>query len=837
MSKTTPKDKEKETGEDATDTTDTANPPPFFTSATITTKHGKSLNGCAIKPSWRKTEEDRNKDLLAAAVGNEFVYIYRLPADRNCIELLNTITFKFMVDPTMQKDHDELYRVAWVCDEIDNYSSKIVTAGKKGLIYVVNVVDNKMKRVLEGNRGEINDIRTNPSNPGMFATASTDFTVRVWHIRAKYCLVIFNNPAAHVSKILSVDWSPDGRSLFSGGFDHRIVCWNLSEENVKSHLKKCYKRIKAGRSIENIKDELNMDPRLRLAEKIFDPHGHTLIVKTVNNLANEIHFDRVDSLRIIGFNGVKYIISKSAGERAQLKVWRFGTWGDVVEKKLDGPLRAVTHLDKKNLAMSEDWFTKMDVDLSRKWVATAGEGLVVFFNLKSINNEYVSRIGTSQLRQAAFSENGKILLAVGEEGVVARFDRNEDFIQNNLLQSLSLEENNKTDTNEPSTSKLSVSQASRQFNREDSIDEEDMYMPSTSGTANRFQPPPIDFLDYELDHNRPSTSGPTTCGPSRKVPRCYLRALRSIDEGNSQDPVNIDQDSMPMETAPSCSLKRASRRQLHSSDFATEEGSRMEVKFRREESSSTSTQSTNRVDENTSLDRAPVEPLSDAFSASLTRTPMSPLRQDKKAVANAKPSSRNSHDSSEDREPANKEYSPNSDREHPHRNRTGTEKDRKDDEVVGRRISEATEFDQQMHGSVASSTGRFTNDIVPTGTTSNQTVTRGRSRGRPLKIRYGWQRSNPHVNNTRPSSSGQPGSQQPRRGVGRPRWSGRQVQVPRSSLTTINLPATSSFERSVSGVTVTESTRGPGRPRRPIQPTEGAEAALIDSNKMDAHQK
>ncbi|CAP27583.2 Protein CBG07525 [Caenorhabditis briggsae] len=68
----------------------------------------------SIKSSYRKTEEDRNKDQLAAAVENEFVYVYQLPANRSCIELLNTITFSFMVDPTMEKDHDELYRVAWV---------------------------------------------------------------------------------------------------------------------------------------------------------------------------------------------------------------------------------------------------------------------------------------------------------------------------------------------------------------------------------------------------------------------------------------------------------------------------------------------------------------------------------------------------------------------------------------------------------------------------------------------------------------------------------------------------------------------------------------------------
>ncbi|PIC20983.1 hypothetical protein B9Z55_025983 [Caenorhabditis nigoni] len=774
MSQASREKKRKEPGGDAMDPTD---PPPFFTSATITTKHRKALIGCSIKPSWKKTEEDRNKDQLAAAVGNEFVYVYRLPVDGNRIELLNTITFKFMVDPTMKKDNDELYRVAWVCDEIDSYSSKIVTAGKKGLIYVVDVVDNKMERVLEGNKGAINDIRTHPTNPGMFATASTDLTVRVWHIRAKHCLVIFNNPAAHVSKILTVDWSPDGRSLFSAGFDHRIICWNLAEENVRSHLKKCYKSIKAGRSIDNIKDELNMDPKLRLAERIFDPRGHTLIVKTVNNLANEIHFDTVDSLRVIGYNDVNYIVSKSTGKTSQLKFWRFGTWGDVVEKKLDGPLRAVTHLDKKNLPMSEEWFTKMDVDASREWVATVGEGVVVFFNLKSLNDEYVARIGTSQLRQVVFSENGRILLAVGDGGVVARFDRNDEFIQNNLLQSLSLADNDVTDSNVPSTSESSVSRARRrQFYREVVIDDEDMNMSSTSGTAHRRQPSPSSSVDYELDYSRPSTSG--TYGPPS------------------------------MDTVPARSLRKASRRRRQSSECSTEE-SETRVKSRRActPSMRANKEESYPADENVTVGRAPVKPSSNAFSGPRTRIPMSPRRQ--KSIANAKASSQNAHEGGRYVQLWNRGDLSNSDREQLHQDRSGIEEDQEDEEEVGRRRSEATGTEQPIDGDAASSTGQQTNANISNGTSSNQvTLSRGRSRGRPPRIRFGWQRSAPH--NTRPSISGQPSSQQPRRGVGRPRGSVRRVQVPRSSpteQTTTNLSESSS-------TAIRGSTRGPGRPRK-----------------------
>ncbi|ULT84703.1 hypothetical protein L3Y34_013392 [Caenorhabditis briggsae] len=480
ISKTTRKDKEKETGGDASDPTNPADPLPFLTTATITTKHGKSLKQPAQSNHLigkRKRTETRTNSQL------------------------------------------RLKMSLWIRQWRRITTNSTEWHGS----HLCRLYRHKMERVIEGNRGEINNIRTSPTNPGM----------------AKYCLVIFNNPAAHVSKILTVEWSPDGRPLFSGGFDHKIVCWNLAEENVKSHLKKCYKRTKAGRSIENIKDELNMDPRLRLAEKIF---------------------------------------------------------------------------------------------------------------------ENVSRIGASQHRQLVFSDKGRIL---------------------------SLEE---------------------------------------SDTC------PISVLNYELDYNRPSTSGPTTCGPSREVSRCYLHVLRSIGEGNSQNPVDID--DMPMNTVPA-------------------------FKTRKELSLSMPPASTNPADENITMDQPPVKAHG----------------QDKSS---------------------NREYSLHSNEEQPHQNRSGTEKCQKDEVDVGKRRSEPPTTVRAMDN-VANSPEEAMDDNMTNGTSSNHvSMTRGRSRGRPIKIKFGWQRS--AVNNARQPTSGQPGSQQPRRGVGRPRWNGIRQQSPRlppTVQTTTNLSESS----------------------------------------------
>ncbi|CAP27584.2 Protein CBG07523 [Caenorhabditis briggsae] len=505
----------------------------------------------SIKSSYRKTEEDRNKDQLAAAVENEFVYVYQLPANRSCIELLNTITFSFMVGRHEKNDvleipfKDAPRGVELVKARIEGaaplpteprgqresgrpiaYIKARTTAVRRVTLSVVHRdggSDNGegSRRTLQSGMGLIYVVyivikwsgrnQQHPNEPYEPWDVCHCITVPVWHIRAKYCLVIFNNPAAHVSKILTVEWSPDGRPLFSGGFDHKIVCWNLAEENVKSHLKKCYKRTKAGRSIENIKDELNMDPRLRLAEKIF---------------------------------------------------------------------------------------------------------------------ENVSRIGASQHRQLVFSDKGRIL---------------------------SLEE---------------------------------------SDTC------PISVLNYELDYNRPSTSGPTTC------------------------------------------------------EYSTED-SKVAVKTRKELSLSMPPASTNPADENITMDQPPVKAHG----------------QDKSS---------------------NREYSLHSNEEQPHQNRSGTEKCQKDEVDVGKRRSEPPTTVRAMDN-VANSPEEAMDDNMTNGTSSNHvSMTRGRSRGRPIKIKFGWQRS--AVNNARQPTSGQPGSQQPRRGVGRPRWNGIRQQSPRlppTVQTTTNLSESS----------------------------------------------
>ncbi|CAO4387231.1 unnamed protein product [Caenorhabditis nigoni] len=204
--------------------------------------------------------------------------------------------------------------------------------------------------------------------------------------------------------------------------------------------------------------------------------------------------------------------------------------------------------------------------------------------------------------------------------------------------------------------------------------------------------------------------------------------------------MEIDEGSIPMDTAKARSLIKASQCRLHSSECSNEES---ETRVKSREACfplmPVNQEFTDPADENVNQESG--TPSSDAFSGSRIRMPMSPRGQ--KSIANAKTSSQNAHGEG------------------------------------GKRRSEPPATDQPMDDNVRDLTGQPSNDDNRNGISIQHVkVTRGQSRMRPRKIKFEWQRSAP--NNTRQSTNGPPG-------VERPRWSGRQMQVPRSSPTPIDL--------------------------------------------------
>ncbi|PIC47734.1 hypothetical protein B9Z55_006977 [Caenorhabditis nigoni] len=218
---------------DPTDTNSKDHPQkPFIGSSRLFEKPISSFYGCAFNPFVSK-----NENPIAAAVGDEYISIYSFPPFQP--EMLRTARIQLT-------NKDSLYTVAWCYDNLEPNPHKIVTGGESGVIYVLDAATSSLDRQLVGHMDAVNDIRTSPKNPALVATASKDNTVRIFHIRSESCLVILGGHQAHLDSVISVDWSHDASMVVSCGHDHRVVGWNLTQNPIKRHLRRCLKIVDLG---------------------------------------------------------------------------------------------------------------------------------------------------------------------------------------------------------------------------------------------------------------------------------------------------------------------------------------------------------------------------------------------------------------------------------------------------------------------------------------------------------------------------------------------------------------------------------------------------------------
>ena len=84
-----------------------------------------------------------------------------------------------------------------------------------------------------GHKGPVLDIKWNPFNDNVIASSSDDCTVKLWHIPEGGLIRSLADPlvtlAEHKRRVPFIDWHPTANGiLFSVGFDHSILVWNVS---------------------------------------------------------------------------------------------------------------------------------------------------------------------------------------------------------------------------------------------------------------------------------------------------------------------------------------------------------------------------------------------------------------------------------------------------------------------------------------------------------------------------------------------------------------------------------------------------------------------------------
>jgi polycomb protein EED len=101
-------------------------------------------------------------------------------------------------------------------------------------------------RILPGHGKGINDLAVSPLSTNLIASASEDYTIRLWNLHPKFdkqpCVAMFCGEG-HKQPVLATSFHPNGRWMLSGGLDTAVCLWSVpapaeldkTEEELQDH--------------------------------------------------------------------------------------------------------------------------------------------------------------------------------------------------------------------------------------------------------------------------------------------------------------------------------------------------------------------------------------------------------------------------------------------------------------------------------------------------------------------------------------------------------------------------------------------------------------------------
>nr|VZI42690.1 unnamed protein product [Spirometra erinaceieuropaei] len=461
-------------------------PPPqvnFKQTAFIRESHGKSIFGLAFNSANRSRPTD---PLLFATAGGNHVTIYQCKdLDTNgadgssCITLLQSFsdpageeedfyTCAWSRDTNAVSPGNGLPRCWWLeCSEtqqerpkphqhqpvtdsivfgpdhfLQPYQQLLAVAGKRGIIRILCPSLANCPASLVGHGQAINELKFHPKDPALLFSFSKDYTIRLWNIATHVPVCIFGGAEGHRSEVLYGDLSLTGDLLLSAGMDHTVKIWRLDSPELKNAI------------INSFTPTAKPFP--------------TLLQHFPEFSSRDAHGNYVDCARWFG----SLIISKSCEN--SVVIWKPGSLDtppgggggsdrvnglilptrlkSVGHTKRNGGITSMTGvptehhcsiLHQLKIPDCNLWYIRFDLDLENRLLALGtgtGPLRIYIWDLSHPESAFtltpkalnvcvtgVREVGGASnfgaIRQTRFANDGNVLVAVGDNGLIVRFDK------------------------------------------------------------------------------------------------------------------------------------------------------------------------------------------------------------------------------------------------------------------------------------------------------------------------------------------------------------------------------------------------------------------------------
>jgi polycomb protein EED len=350
-------------------------------------------------------KSDEWPNLFATCNGNT-VRIYRALSGTKPVQL------QVYLDPNTA---ETFFTVTWTFNADGKHEWWLVAAGKRGILRVLNVSQNKLEQTLIGHGESINDLKTHPRDPALILSSSKDESLRLWNLRTSSTVAVFAGLRGHRGEVLYADFNYTGAKFASCGIDNSIRVWDVDgDEKILSAIKETHTA--ANRGIRDVCVYTDENGQRR---KVNVP-----MVQFPTYVTHKVHKHYVDCVMWIG----ELLLSKSVHNRILL--WE--PQGD--RESLASPAHDYTVLEEYLLDHCGIWFIRFGIDRSRRLVACGNErGAVTIFRLDDIPSRpycVLSSGGSGKngkdacfVRQCAFSHDGAILLAVDDQACIVQYER------------------------------------------------------------------------------------------------------------------------------------------------------------------------------------------------------------------------------------------------------------------------------------------------------------------------------------------------------------------------------------------------------------------------------